>query len=116
MYKKVRKINEDAIDKRLYIICEDFLKVNETTIFAISKKYIEKLDNECIPDVKQLPVIFSSSSIEDLIIPPGLTLNEDGYISTWCDNDPLIKLVHKNFNFVDLDSKNGKKVKHLEIK
>lgn len=116
MYKKVKKVYENAIDKRLETICNDFLKINDTAIFAISKKFIERTDNQFDYDVKQLPVIISSIPIEELIIPSGLSVNENGYISTWCDNDPLIKLVHKNFNFVDLDSKNGKKVKHLEIK
>ena len=41
MYKKVKKMNEAAIDCRLASICEDLLKVNKDAIFAISRKFVE---------------------------------------------------------------------------
>ena len=79
MYKKVKKINEAAIDCRLASICEDLLKVNKDAIFAISRKFVENSNGSFKSEVNGNKVIVSSKQIDSLIIPSCLNLvNKNG--------------------------------------
>ena len=111
MYKKNKKVNDDLIDNRLYSFCNDLLKYNDDSFFIISKKFVE--NNGVFEEIKQIPVIISSTEIERLLVPSGYKIIDNCYLTTWCDvKRPLARLEHKNIIFKDGDI-NDKKVKNL---
>lgn len=44
MYTKRKKLNENAIDKKLESFCTDLLSENPDAAFLISKKFVENPD------------------------------------------------------------------------
>ncbi len=113
MYKKKKKINERAVDKRLETFCDDILELNPDAFFAISKKFVENPDKSLKSEIKGLPVIVSSLEIKDLTIPSGYSI-VDNYLTTWCDDEPLVKIIHSDMMFIDGDV-NGKTIKGLYL-
>lgn len=91
MYKKMKKLNEKAIDIRLQCFCNDILLLNEDVFFAISKKFIENPDKSIRYEIIGVPVIVSSVPLESLTIPSGYSIKYNGYLTTWCDKKPLAK-------------------------
>lgn len=114
MYKKKKKINERAIDKRLAMFCDDILELNQDAIFAISKKFVENPDKSLKSEINGLPVIVSSVAIKDLTIPSGYSIVDNSYLTTWCDDDPLVKVIHSDMKFIDGEV-NGKIIKGLYL-
>lgn len=114
MYKKKKKINERAIDKRLETFCDDFLKLNSDAFFAISKKFVENPDKSLKSEINGLQVIVSSMAIEDLTIPSGYSIVDSCYLTTWCDDERLVKIIHSDMKFIDGDI-NEKKIKGLYL-
>lgn len=114
MYKKKKKINERAVDKRLETFCDDILELNPDAFFAISKKFVENPDKSLKSEIKGLPVIVSSLEIKDLTIPSGYSIVDNNYLTTWCDDEPLVKIIHSDMKFIDGDV-NGKTIKGLYL-
>lgn len=117
MYKKVKKMNEAAIDCRLVSICEDLLKVNKDAIFAISRKFVENSNGSFKSEVNGNKVIVSSKQIDSLIIPSCLNLvnkNGDFYLTIWCDDRELIRLLYSHMSFED-GIINNKRIENLYL-
>ncbi len=114
MYRKRKKYLEKAIDDKIALICDDLIKINPEVDFAVSKKFIESKHTLLAEESEKIIVIISSAPLEELKIPGSLNLKNDSCLTTWCDNEPLAKLVYIPFKFIDGET-NGKKVKHLYL-
>lgn len=117
MYKKAKKMNEAAIDCRLASICEDLLKVNKDAIFAISRKFVENSNGSFKSEVNGNKVIVSSKQIDSLIIPSCLNLvnkNGDFYLTIWCDDQELIRILYSHMSFED-GIINNKRIENLYL-
>lgn len=113
MYKKSKKFNFRARDARLELICSDLIKWNPDTIFLVSKKFILTPKKELGKEIDNLPLVVSSTPIEELVIPSTYGLTTSNELTTWCDDDyALVKLVYSPVKFYD-DKINGKKIKDL---
>lgn len=113
MYIKRKKINENAINKRLESICHDLLLKNTDAMFIISKKYIEKSKGN-LQEIDSLPIIISSIPLNEVVMPSFYKIKDDGTLSTWCDTDPIIKIAHSKLKFTDGEI-NGKEIKNLYL-
>ena len=111
MYKRRKKIIERAFDDVLISICNELLKLNPDVLFLTSKKFVEKPDKTLGEEIKGLSVIISSVPVNELNIPSSLSINNN-YITTWCDEEHLIKVIHSKINFYDGEI-NGKLYKNL---
>lgn len=114
MYQKRKKVTQKAFNEKLISVCDELLEFNEDVFLAISKKFVENPDKSLGEEIESLPIIISSISVDKLVIPPSLRLKDGNYITTWCDNDPLIKVIHSKMNFYDGEI-NGKIFKNLYL-
>lgn len=112
MYKKRKKVIKEAINQRLEDICIDLLKLNQDAFFMTSKRFVEKPDKTLGSEIKNTPVIISSKPLEELSIPSCYSLKKDNTLTTWCDTDPLIKMMYSKITFHD-GNINGKNIKNL---
>ncbi len=113
MYKKTKKFNFRARDARLESICSDLIKWNEETIFLVSKSFILTPKKELGEEIKNIPLVISSTPIDELVIPSMYTLKSSNELTTWCDDDyALVKLVYSPIKFYD-DKIKGKEIKNL---
>lgn len=114
MYQKKSKVNDMAVDKRLSGICEDLLDLNEDAVFLIAKRFVENGDKTLKSEISGLPVIISSIPLNKLTIPSSYSVTESNYLRTWCDDDPIIKLLYSEIKFSDGEI-NGKKITNLYL-
>lgn len=116
MLTKRKKVNEEAIDKRLQSFCQDLFILNPEAIFAISKIFFEKPDRSLGQETGELPIIYSTIPISELIIYSGFKILNGCYLTTWCGKEPLAKIEYCNMKFSDGEIK-GKKIQnyYLEI-
>ena len=113
MYKKSKKFNLRASDARLESICSDLIKWNEDTIFLVSKKFVLISKKELGQEIDNLPLVVSSTPIEELVIPSTYGLTASNELTTWCDDDyALVKLVYSPIKFYDEQVK-GKKIQNF---
>lgn len=113
MYKKSKKFNFRARDARLESICSDLIKWNEETIFLVSKKFILTPKKELGKEINNLPLVISSTPIDELVIPSTYALTASNELTTWCDDDyALVKLVYSPIKFYDEKFK-GKEIKNF---
>ncbi len=113
MYKKSKKFNFRARDARLESICSDLIKWNEETIFLVSKKFILTPKKELGEEIRNLPLVISSTPIDELVIPSSYALTASNELTTWCDDDyALVKLVYSPIKFYDEQIK-GKKIQNF---
>lgn len=112
MYQKSKKFNIRTRDDRLESICSDLIEWNENTIFLVSKKFVLISKKELGEEINNLPLVISSTPIEELIIPSTYGLTTSNELTTWCDDDALVKLVYSPIKFYDEQVK-GKKIKNF---
>ena len=112
MYKRRKKVIKEAINKRLEEICLDFLKFNQDAFFMTSRKFVENTDKTLGSEIESLPVIISSKPLEELVVPSCYSLKKSNDLTTWCDSDPLIKMMYSKVNFTS-GNVNGKEIKNL---
>ena len=113
MYKKSKKFNFRARDARLESICSDLIKWNEDTIFLVSKKFVLTPKKELGEEIRNLPLVISSTPIDELVIPSSYALTASNELTTWCDDDyALVKLVYSPIKFYDEQIK-GKKIQNF---
>ena len=111
MYKKCKKFTKRAYDNKLGLICDRLIDQNSDAFFTISKKFVVKPDNTLGDEIKGVPVIISSVEIDKLVIPSTYHLNK-GFLSNWCDEEPLVKLIYSPMRFIDGDV-NGVSISNL---
>ena len=104
-----------TIDPKLYDIADKLLEYNPDCVFAISKSFMLNGNGSLGKEIRRMPCIITSIEVNKLVIPSCFKLLEGNYLSTWCDDDPLIKLESRNIIFEDGDIK-GKKIKNLYLK
>lgn len=115
MYKKSKKFNFRARDARLESICSDLIKWNEDTIFLVSKKFVLTPKKELGEEIRNLPLVISSTPINELVIPSSYALTASNELTTWCDDDyALVKLLYSPIKFYDEQVK-GKKIQNFYI-
>ena len=113
MYKKSKKLTHRARDLKLEAICSDLIKWNKETIFLVSKSFILTPKKELGDEVVNLPLVISSTPIEELVIPSAYSLTKSNELTTWCDdNYSLVKLVYSPIKFYD-EEKNNKKIENF---
>lgn len=113
MYKKSKRFNFRARDARLESICSDLIKWNEDTIFLVSKKFVLTPKKELGEEIRNLPLVISSTPIDELVIPSSYALTASNELTTWCDDDyALVKLVYSPIKFYDEQIK-GKKIQNF---
>ena len=115
MYKKMKKEQHRARDFRIEAICSDLIKWNEDTTFLVSKKFVVTSDKKLGNEINGLPIVISTTPINELVILHSYKLTENGELTTWCDeNDPLVKLVYSPIKFTDGEI-NGKKIPNMYL-
>ena len=115
MYKKIKKIMNKARDFRIESMCSDLIDANPDTLFIVSKKFVIKPNKELGNEVKGLPLVVSSTPIEELSIPSTYSLTKSGELTTWCDEKySLVKLVYSPVKFTDGEIK-GKKIPNMYL-
>lgn len=101
MYKKRKNILNQAIDPLLTSIIDEFLQYNKEASFIINKKFIDKGNNQLGDEIIGLPIIISTIPLSDLVIPSSIKLDSKGYITSWCDDIPLIRMIYSKITYVD---------------
>ena len=81
MYKKCKKITNRARDLKLESICSDLIKWNKETIFLVSKSFILTPKKELGDEVVNLPLVISSTPIEELVIPSAYSLTKSNELT-----------------------------------
>lgn len=112
-FKKVSKVKSRAYDERLLAVCKELMILNKDTSFIISKKFKETSDEQILTEISGLPVIVTTTPINELDIPSCFGLKAD-YLTNWCDDDPLVRLVYSNIKYTDGEI-NGRTIKHLYV-
>ena len=115
MYKKSKKLTHRARDLKLEAICSDLIKSNPDTIFLVSKSFILTPKKELGEELKNLPLVISTSPIEELVIPSTYGLTASNNLTIWCDDDyALVKLIYSPIKFYD-EEKNNKKIENFYL-
>ena len=112
-FKKTPKVKLRAYDEKLLSVCKELMVSNPETSFVISKKFKVASDEKILTEISGLPVIVTTTPVEELDIPSCFGLKGD-YLTTWCDDDPLVILVHSNITYTDGEI-NGRLIKHLYV-
>ena len=115
MYKKRNKVINKARDFRIESICSELIKFNPDTLFITSKKFVLRPDKKLGEEIKGLPIVVTTTPVEELFIPSSYSLTKNNELSTWCDKeDGLVKLVNSNVKFIDGEI-NGRKISNLYL-
>lgn len=109
-YTKRKKVNNSAINANLCDIASELLKLNPDGVFAISSTFEEKGNDMLGDEIVSTPCIISTIPVKFLTIPSCFKLVGGEYLSTWCDEDPIVKIIHKKIVFRDAQIE-GKKYK-----
>ena len=104
-----------TIDARLYDMASKLLEYNPNCVFAISKVFEEKSDGALGKELETIPCIVVNMAVNTLMIPSCFKLLPGNYLTTWCDNDPSVKLERRKIMFKDGNIKE-KTIKDLYLK
>ena len=115
MYKKMKKLYHKARDFKIEAMCSDLIDANPNTLFIVSKKFVVTPDKKLGKEIKGLPLVISTTPINELEIPSKYTLTESAELTTWCDEKySLVRLVYSPVKFADGEIK-GKKISNLYL-
>lgn len=115
MYKKTKKLHHKARDFKIESMCSDLIDANPDTLFIVSKKFVVTPDKKLGKEIKGLPLVISTTPINELEIPSKYTLTESGELTTWCDEKySLVRLVYSPVKFTDGEIK-CKKISNLYL-
>jgi hypothetical protein len=115
MYKKTKKLHHKARDFKIESMCSDLIDANPDTLFIVSKKFVVTPDKKLGKEIKGLPLVISTTPINELEIPSKYTLTESGELTTWCEEKySLVRLVYSPVKFTDGEIK-CKKISNLYL-
>lgn len=106
MYKRNKKVDLKYIDINLLFICDDLLKCNEDSIFALIKKYCETTGDE----INGEKVIVSNTPIEELHIPSEYKITDNGVLTLIDEDYNLATLIYSNMRLMQKG-----KIKYLDL-